>query len=310
MSAGSPVSLRTRVLERHDLAVAHPCAEQVGGQRRVAQLVDVRARVREPERHVVVREQVAHGVDVVVGDVGTKRVRRSSATASSHITSSGRAAAFACELGHAPALQLGELLPTPRPRTSPIAASSATAPGRPRPAPATPDRGRRRSAPSRSPCRSSPNTVPVLRLYGSASVNCIVSGRGVTCGHTCGAVRQALLVQRKRLQVLPAGRREHRVGERPPDAWLPLVDVGVGALLARRDEHHALARSPAARNSAWTSSRSAIAARDGLAVDASVRVREAGREARRAPVDRLAHERRTCARSRPRSRPARTRRRP
>ena len=42
--------LAHRVLERHDLALAHPGAEQVGRQRRVAQLVDVRARVGEAER--------------------------------------------------------------------------------------------------------------------------------------------------------------------------------------------------------------------------------------------------------------------
>ena len=42
--------LAHRVLERHDPALAHPRAEQVGGQRRVAQLVDVRAGVGEAER--------------------------------------------------------------------------------------------------------------------------------------------------------------------------------------------------------------------------------------------------------------------
>ena len=75
MSAGSPVSLRTACSSGMTCAVAHPRAEQVGRQRRVAQLVDVGARVGEPERHVVVGEQVAHRVDVVVGDVGPKARR-------------------------------------------------------------------------------------------------------------------------------------------------------------------------------------------------------------------------------------------
>ena len=35
-----------RVLERHDFLVAHPVAEQVGREARVAQLADVRARSR------------------------------------------------------------------------------------------------------------------------------------------------------------------------------------------------------------------------------------------------------------------------
>ena len=39
--------LPDRPLERHDLALADPGAEEVGGQRRVAQLVDVGAGVGE-----------------------------------------------------------------------------------------------------------------------------------------------------------------------------------------------------------------------------------------------------------------------
>ena len=53
---------------RHDAAVAHPVAEQVGGLRRVAQLADVRAGVGEPERAVLVDEQLGHAVLVVVGE--------------------------------------------------------------------------------------------------------------------------------------------------------------------------------------------------------------------------------------------------
>ena len=60
------------VLERHDRSFAHPGAEQVGGQRRVAQLVDVRAGVGQAERDVLVGEQMRDRVDLVVGDVRTE----------------------------------------------------------------------------------------------------------------------------------------------------------------------------------------------------------------------------------------------
>ena len=67
--------LAHRVLERHHLALAHPRAEQVGGERRVAQLVDVRARVGESEHDVVVHEEPTDVADVVVGDVRAKARR-------------------------------------------------------------------------------------------------------------------------------------------------------------------------------------------------------------------------------------------
>ena len=53
-------------------AIAHPGAEQVGRERRVAQLVDVRAGVRQTQRDAVVREQVPDRIGVVVGDVGAE----------------------------------------------------------------------------------------------------------------------------------------------------------------------------------------------------------------------------------------------
>ena len=60
--------LADRLLHRHEAAVAHPVAEEVGGLRRVAQLADVGARVGEPERAVLVDQQVGHVGFVVVGD--------------------------------------------------------------------------------------------------------------------------------------------------------------------------------------------------------------------------------------------------
>ena len=102
--------LAHRVLERHQLPLAHPCAEQVGGQRRVAQLVDVRAGVGEAERHVLVREQVPDRLDVVVGDVGAKARREilGDRQLAHHVERA--AAALARELAHPPALQLREPL--------------------------------------------------------------------------------------------------------------------------------------------------------------------------------------------------------
>ena len=106
MSAGSPVSLRTARSSGIDLALAHPGAEQVGRQRRVAELADVRAGVREPERDLLVGEQVA----------SPRRRRRwrcrcgsasarSSATATSQMTSSGLQPRSRGELVDPPALR-------------------------------------------------------------------------------------------------------------------------------------------------------------------------------------------------------------
>ena len=56
------------VLERHHVLVAHPVAEQVGREARVAQLADVRARVGETEQHGVLGEQPRDRVGIVVGE--------------------------------------------------------------------------------------------------------------------------------------------------------------------------------------------------------------------------------------------------
>ncbi len=122
-------------------------------------------------------------------------------------------------------------------------------------------------------------------------MNCIVSGRGVTCGHTFAPSRQTLLVQPERLEMLAGRRREQRVGERAADAGLPLVHVGVGALLTGGDEHHALARVARREEQRLDFVGLGEAARHRLAVDAAVREREAGGEARRAGRERLPHER-------------------
>ena len=59
-----------RLLERQHAALAHPVAEQVGGQRRVAELTDVRAGIGQTERAAVLPEQEGDAVDVVVGEHG------------------------------------------------------------------------------------------------------------------------------------------------------------------------------------------------------------------------------------------------
>ena len=55
-----------RALERHDVLVPHPVAEQVGREARVAELADVRARVGEAEEHGVLGQQLGDRVGVVV----------------------------------------------------------------------------------------------------------------------------------------------------------------------------------------------------------------------------------------------------
>ena len=57
-----------RVLERHDFLVAHPVAEQVGREARVAQLAHVRAGVGQAEQHRVLREQPGDRFGIVVGE--------------------------------------------------------------------------------------------------------------------------------------------------------------------------------------------------------------------------------------------------
>ncbi len=96
----------------------------------------------------------------------------------------------------------------------------------------------------------------------------MVSGRGVTCGHTVRAPRPPRrVVQRELREVAPVGEREQRVGERAPDAGLLLVHVGVACTA-----HPAVASTtplpvrPAASNSASTSSRVGEAAGHRLAV--------------------------------------------
>ena len=56
------------LLDRHHAAVAHPVAEEVGGLGRVAELAGMGAGVGEPERAVLVDEQIGDAVLVVVGD--------------------------------------------------------------------------------------------------------------------------------------------------------------------------------------------------------------------------------------------------
>ena len=56
------------LLDRQHALLAHPVAEQVGGQRGVAQLADVGAGVGQAERAAVLLEQRAHAVLVVVGE--------------------------------------------------------------------------------------------------------------------------------------------------------------------------------------------------------------------------------------------------
>ena len=147
--------LAHRVLERHDLTLAYPCAQQVGGERRVAQLVDVRARVGEAERDVLVREQLADCFDVVVGDVRTKaRLEILGEREIAHHVERARAA-LAREVTHPAALAARGTASTPTPRTSPSAASSATLRDPPRHGPARRDRGTPRDAP-----RGSPSSAP------------------------------------------------------------------------------------------------------------------------------------------------------
>ncbi len=104
------------------------------------------------------------------------------------------------------------------------------------------------------------------------------------------APRQTFLVQAERFEMLARRRREQGVGERAGDAGLPLVNVRVGALLTGGDEHHTFPRVARREEERLHFVRRREAARDGFAVDAAVREREAGREARRTRRERLPHE--------------------
>ena len=55
-------------LERHDLAVADPVAEQVGGEAGVAELRHMGTGVGQPEQHVVAGQQPGDALGVVVGE--------------------------------------------------------------------------------------------------------------------------------------------------------------------------------------------------------------------------------------------------
>ena len=222
-----------RLLDRHDLALAHPGAQQVGGQRRIAQLVDVRARVGEAERHVVVREQVGDGVDVVVGDVRAEARARDPRR---RPTRTSRRA------GRTPRSSARSL--TRRPSSSGNRSDSETS--------KVSHRGfigdSSRSAAARarhSGSRYAASAHVAIALHQLAEHRAGVEA--VRVGHRelhrerprrdlrphLRAPRERLLVQRKRFEVLAARRREQRVGERPPDARLPLVHVGVACTAGR-----------------------------------------------------------------------------
>ncbi len=100
--------LANRVLEGHHLPFTHPRTQQVRGQGCIAELVDVRSGVRETQRHVVVREQVRHRIDVVVGDIRAEPGLEvfGDGQLAHHVE--GAAPALACQIIDPTALQLGE----------------------------------------------------------------------------------------------------------------------------------------------------------------------------------------------------------
>ena len=97
-------------------------------------------------------------------------------------------------------------------------------------------------------------------------------------------------MQRDGFEVLAAGAREQRIRERSPDTRLPLVHVGVAALLSGRDEDHALARRAGREEQRVDLGAVGEPAGDRLSVDAAVCEREAAREPGRARRDRVPHE--------------------
>ena len=195
MSAGSPLSLRTARSSGMTPRSRTQLPEQVGGQRRVAQLADVRAGVGEAQRHLLVGEQVAHRRGVVVGDVDAEpRLEVLGERELAHHVER-TAAALARELVDPPALQLGEPLGLGDLARLParLHRRLLEVGGRARPPGGIAVRGDARA--SRSPSMSSPKTSPTFRLNGLSIVNCMVSGRGVTCGQTCAPAGHGLLVQ-------------------------------------------------------------------------------------------------------------------
>ena len=95
-AVGQPVDLRRLTgqlvngpLEGHDPAPTHPVPEQIGGEAGIAQLGDVRPRVRQTEQDVVPRQQRRDALLVIVGQHRPKAASRSSSSEMSSTTSSG-----------------------------------------------------------------------------------------------------------------------------------------------------------------------------------------------------------------------------
>ena len=136
-----------RPLHRHHLAVAHPVAEQVGREARVAELAHVRTRVGQAEQHRLLREEPRDRVGVVVGEHAREAGLEVFGERDVEHHVERRAAALLGELGERYADELGmrrrlgdrERRPVGREHPLPLSSSHAR--------PATPDRGTRRCVP-------------------------------------------------------------------------------------------------------------------------------------------------------------------
>ena len=178
-----------RVLERHDFLVAHPVAEQVGREARVAELAHVRAGVGEAEQHRVLREEPRDRFGIVVGEHAREaRVEVLLERQVEHEVE-GRAAALVGDRRRrcgpsargAPSLSAtsseSKFIGSARlPRAARELVPRAGAPRR--------DRGRRRCA-RRAGGPSAPGTPGrMLNVNGSRRFIWKVSGRHETCGQT------------------------------------------------------------------------------------------------------------------------------
>ena len=140
---------------------------------------------------------------------------------------------------------------------------------------------------------SSPNTSPTLRLYASASVNCMVSGRGVTWGQTLAPRASASSCSWTTSRCFPLDRAKSGQVKGRPTRGCQVKTSGYSHCQPGCGQDHALAGLAHRHEQGLDLVHLGEPAGHGLAVDAPVGEREAGGQAGRPHphglVDELAH---------------------
>ncbi len=271
--------------------------QQIGGERCVAQLVDVRTRVREAERHVVVGEQMRDRVDVVVGDVR--------AEASTEILVDGQLAQHVERAAPALGREIADAAPDQFGKPIGLGHLEGLPPrlhrrllevgGRPRPPLRIAVRGDARITITLQQFAEHPAGVEAVRV-GHRELHRERPRRDLR-PYLCTA-RERRFVQSERFEVLSARRREHGIGERPPDRGCHSYTSAYVHCVPGVMSTTPLPASPAARNSASTSS--ASEKRLGTGLPSTPRCAYEKLVENPAPPAAIPRGRaRTCARSRP-----------